>query len=38
MQVYEHEELEIKRFVFSVVSGSSSVVAYMMVIGGLHGR
>ena len=28
----------IKRFVFFVVSGSSLVVAHMMITGGLHGR
>jgi hypothetical protein len=31
-------ELGIKRFVFSMVSGSSPVVAHMMATGGLHGR
>ena len=27
-----------KRFAYSVISGSSPVVAHMMVTGGLHGR
>jgi len=31
-------ELGTKRFAFSVVSGSSPVVAYMMATEGLHGR
>jgi len=30
--------LSLNRFVFSVVSDSSSVVTYMIVTGGLHGR
>jgi hypothetical protein len=32
------EEFKIKRFAFSVISGSSHVVAYIMVTGDLHGR
>jgi hypothetical protein len=32
------EEFEIKRFALSVISGSSHVVAHIMVTGDLHGR
>jgi len=35
---YVREEFGIKRFACSVVSGSSFVVAHMIVTGGLHGR
>jgi hypothetical protein len=31
-------KLGTKRFAFSVISGSSPVVAHMMATGGLHGR
>jgi len=37
-KVAQWYKLETKRFVPSMVSGSSHVVANMMVTGGLHGR